>query len=429
MAMAPHRTDARAPRTAPEIAGRVTIASIAAGGDGVGRADGRVLFVPRTAPGDVADVTFRADPAARFAHARLARLVAPGGSRVAAECPHYDRDDCGGCQLQHLTYAAQLAAKAAIISDAFLRIGKRPLAAPPEVRPSPGQWRYRRKLSLHLRHDGTRLVGGLHPYHDASAVFPLDDCRITSSAVNAASREVVAAGDLLPPAHELRATVREADGGVTLLVEGGTSWRDPAALLVRVPALVAIWWQPHQGARRLVADRRPGDEPGASFVQVNAAMAAEMRAHVVSRVLTWAPATVVDCYAGAGDTALDLAARGVHVTAIELDADAARFCAARLPAGSRSVTARVEAELPRALPADAVIVNPPREGLQAPVTRALDAEHGRTRAVLYVSCNPATLARDVARLPHWRVASCVAFDMFPQTAHVETVCELVPGES
>lgn len=427
MSIAPRRGPARPrPRAEPEVTSRVTITGIAAGGDGVGRADGRVLFVPRTAPGDLAEVRFSTGPAARFAHARLLRVLEAGPSRVEPECPHYRRDDCGGCQLQHLAYEAQLEAKAAIIADAFERIAKRPLPAPPDVRRSPAPWRYRRKISLHLRHEGGRVVGGLHPWHDPSAVFSLDDCRIASPAVNAACRDVVAAADALPAAPGLRATVREAEGGVTLVIEGGTAWRDPAALLGRVPSLVAVWWQPHEGRRRLVADRRPADEPGASFVQVNAAVAADLRAHAVERLLAHAPATVVDAYAGSGETALAIAARGVRVTAIELDADAARFCGARLPAGSRSISARVEAELPRSLPADAVLLNPPREGLQARVTRALDAEHGRARAIVYVSCNPATLARDVARLPHWRVASCMAFDMFPQTAHVETMCELVP---
>ena len=405
---------------------RVEITSIAAGGDGVGRADGRVLFVPRTAPGDIARVRYRAETSARFAHARLAGLDQAGAARVTPPCPHYVRDDCGGCQLQHLAYEAQLAAKAAIIHDAFARIAKRPLGAPVVVQPSPEPWRYRRKISLHLRRIEGGVVAGLHPYHDPSSVFALQDCQITSTAVNQACREIVAAADLLPHSPGLRATVREVARGVSLVIEGGTQWRVPAALLDRVPSLQAIWWQPHDAGRRLVADRRGDQEPGASFVQVNAVVAAALRAHVVARALALAPAHASDAYAGAGETALALAEQGVRVTAIELDRDASRYCAARLPAGSRSVTARVEDELPRALPADVVIVNPPREGVQSPVTSALNAAAGTARAIIYISCNPATLARDVARLPAWRVAECPAFDMFPHTAHVETVCVLVP---
>jgi tRNA/tmRNA/rRNA uracil-C5-methylase (TrmA/RlmC/RlmD family) len=86
----------------------------------------------------------------------------------------------------------------------------------------------------------------------------------------------------------------------------------------------------------------------------------------------------------------------------------------------------VEDALPSALPADVVVLNPPRKGVDERVTTELQERASDTRAIVYVSCNPATLARDLARLPRWRIASLISFDMFPQTAHVETVCELIP---
>ncbi|HEY0243520.1 MAG TPA: hypothetical protein VGC52_12725, partial [Gemmatimonadaceae bacterium] len=138
------------------------------------------------------------------------------------------------------------------------------------------------------------------------------------------------------------------------------------------------------------------------------------------------PQNIVDAYSGAGDTAIRLARAGAKVTAIELDSDAARWCALHLPEGSVSLRARVEEVLPKVLPADAVVLNPPRAGTDSRVTEALEQVSVKPRVVVYVSCNPATLARDIARLPGYRVASIVPFDMFPQTAHVETVCELVP---
>jgi 23S rRNA (uracil1939-C5)-methyltransferase len=136
---------------------------------------------------------------------------------------------------------------------------------------------------------------------------------------------------------------------------------------------------------------------------------------------------VIDAYAGGGDTAIPLAADGVAVTAIELDRDAVTGFAGRLVPPSRAIVGRVEDHLSRALPADVVILNPPRAGVDARVTTALESATAPPRAIVYVSCDPATLARDVARLPRYRVADVRAFDMFPQTAHVETVCELVPS--
>jgi 23S rRNA (uracil1939-C5)-methyltransferase len=161
-------------------------------------------------------------------------------------------------------------------------------------------------------------------------------------------------------------------------------------------------------------------------VQVNARVAAALREHVLERVRAHGPARVIDAYAGMGDTALPLAAEGRTVVAIELDAEAVARFRERLPAPSAAIAGRVEDHLPAALPADVVLLNPPRAGVDARVTAALEAAATPPRAVVYVSCDPATLARDVARMPRYRVASLRAYDMFPQTAHVETVCELVP---
>ena len=94
---------------------------------------------------------------------------------------------------------------------------------------------------------------------------------------------------------------------------------------------------------------------------------------------------------------------------------------------ARAIQARVEDALPAVLPADLVLLNPPRAGLDGRVTETLEKEAGHVSSVIYVSCNPATLARDLSRLPSYAIESVRAFDMFPQTAHVETVCELKPA--
>ena len=170
----------------------------------------------------------------------------------------------------------------------------------------------------------------------------------------------------------------------------------------------------------------PPATPAASFAQVNAKVAVNLRNHVMTTVSAHSPKVLVDAYSGAGDTAIAFAKSGMKVTAIELDGDAARWCALHLPEGSVSIRARVEEALPKALPADAVVLNPPRAGADVMVTDVLQNTPVKPKVITYVSCNPATLARDVARLPGYRIASIVPFDMFPQTAHVETVCELVP---
>jgi 23S rRNA (uracil1939-C5)-methyltransferase len=210
------------------------------------------------------------------------------------------------------------------------------------------------------------------------------------------------------------------------VLEGGQRWERSAELFDRAPALAAIWWIAEGGRRRLLHSRGAEQPPGASFAQVNADVAAELRLHVIERVLSHSPALVIDAYAGLGDVAIALAGRGIRVTAIEMDRDASAWTAARLTSESRALAGRVEDRLPEALPADVLLLNPPRAGVEERVTRLLEETAPRPRAVIYVSCDPATLARDLRRLPGYRVVSLVAFDMFPQTAHVETVCELAP---
>jgi len=402
------------------------VESIAAGGDGVARSDGLVVFTPRTAVGDrvVASVAVKG----RMARGAVLSVERRGADRVDPECAHYEGDRCGGCQLQHISVGAQREAKRRIISDTLRRIGKREVE-PPEIRAGANAWRYRRKLTLALRRVGGAWIGGLHAFDDPAHVFALNDCRISDERVMAVWREILAAQAHLPAAAQLRGSVRlfdAATGRAAFVIEGGREWPQAEAFFETVPSIAALWWVPENGARRLLGDRRKAGEPGASFAQVNPEVAAKLEAFVVESVMTHAPLTVVDAYSGSGDVAVALAGRGARVIAIELDREASAWAASRLPAGSRAVTARVEDALRNTLPADVVILNPPRAGVDARVTAVLANAAPAPRAIVYVSCDPATLARDLSRLPDWKIARVTAFDMFPQTAHVETVVELVP---
>jgi 23S rRNA (uracil1939-C5)-methyltransferase len=319
----------------------------------------------------------------------------------------------------------QLSAKRIIIQDSLQRIGKRALDVPPIVR-SPKEWRYRNKLTLAMRRRGARWIAGLHPYDDPARVFPLSDCPITDSLVVATWREIMNADASLPDAIELRGSVRKTSDGATFVLSGGRRWSEWERFADAAPSVAALWWEPVEEERRLLFDKRSDRAPSASFAQVNAEMAEILREYVVTRVLDYEPHTVVDAYSGAGHAAIELAQKGVAVTAIELDRDASKWAAEKLAPPSRSITARVEDALPGVLPADVVILNPPRAGVDERVTTTLELEVEHLRAVVYVSCNPATLARDLARMPSYEIETLQAFDMFPQTAHVETVCVLRP---
>jgi 23S rRNA (uracil1939-C5)-methyltransferase len=268
---------------------------------------------------------------------------------------------------------------------------------------------------------------GLHKYDDPSRIFALNDCPITDRRVVATWRDIMRRSECFPGSQSLRGSVRITAEGPVFTLIGSMRFQKATEFFDSLPDLAALWWENDEGVRRLLHDRRSHRAASASFAQINEAVAKELRSYVVERVLSRTPATVVDAYAGTGDTAAAIAERGVAVTAIELDSEAERWCRSRLPESSRSIHGRVEDVLEETLPADSLILNPPRAGVDSRVTDVLEAASMQPQSIVYVSCNPATLARDLSRLPSYRIDSIVTFDMFPQTAHVETVCELVPA--
>lgn len=411
---------------------------IAAGGRAVARLqDGRVCFVPRAAPGDLLDVEVTRDRGS-WTEGRIVRVREPGPGRRDAPCPYYDR--CGGCSLQHLEPAAQLSAKAGIVADALRRLGRWDAAAP-EVVASPREWRYRTRMTFTLRRlAGGRVVAGLYRLDARGRVLDVDArCLLPRAPIASAWGALRAAwGDgagRLPPGRELRLTLRLTDEErVVLVVEGGAAGGEPGVLVDAVPAISAVWHRPRgaRRARRIAGGGtgpgpHEGEEPGAfegahAFSQVNPEAAALLAVHVRDVVDAGPGERVVDAYAGDGVFGRAAARAGARVVAIERDPEAVRRGRGLGP----EVDFRegpVEALLGGALPADAAIVNPPRAGLTREVVEVL-RERPPARLV-YVSCDPATLARDIARLaPSFRARSARAFDLFPQTARVETVVEL-----
>jgi 23S rRNA (uracil1939-C5)-methyltransferase len=404
----------------------VSITRLSAGGDGVGRLpDGMVVFVPRTAPGDEAEIEI-VERRKRHAHGRLLRLARPGPARVEPECPHYTADRCGGCQLQHLTLPAQREAKAAIVGDALRRIGRREVPNP-ELVPSPTPWRYRAKITLAVA--GERI--GLHRYDAPGMVFALDDCRITREPLTRLWSAVREHRALLPPTLEDVVLREDRGGGLHVVVGGGGEPWDAAPLAAAAGAEgVAYWWRPQGGAARVVAGARTGF-PALAFEQVNRELGARIRHDAVGELGDVSGKVVWDLYGGVGDAARLLAAGGARLFSVDRDRAAIEW--ARGQAGSGEGIAwfegLVEESLHRLPEPDAVLVNPPRTGLVARVSAALQA-WGESRPgarLCYVSCDPATLARDLARLPGFTLARVRAYDLFPHTSHVETLAVLQAG--
>jgi 23S rRNA (uracil1939-C5)-methyltransferase len=403
----------------------VRILRLAIGGDGVGKLDdGRTVFVPRTAPGDLVELTALRQYK-RFARARLGRLLEPSPDRVEPRCPHYVHDECGGCQLQHLESGAQREARRGFVGDSLRRLARRDVPDPPIV-PADREYDYRTKITLAVSADGRQI--GLHRYDRADQLFELEWCHITVPELMELWQALRRLRPLLPPRLSAIVLRSDREGGRHVLFRstGGEVWGGGARLhaeLRRLGQPATIWWQPHDGVPRAVAGAGEAF-PATVFEQVHPAMGDRVRAYAIDALGAVGDRHVWDLYAGIGETTLVLARAGASVESVESDRRAVAEAEARGPAARRHA-ARVEHVLGELRPPDLVITNPPRTGMDARVTEAL--ERLRPERIVYVSCDPATLARDLTRLPSFRVADVRAFDLFPQTAHVETVVVLERG--
>jgi len=403
----------------------VRIREIAAGGDGVGTLDdGRTVFVPRTAPGDLVELAgLRLHK--RFARAHVGRIVEPGPGRVEPRCHHYVHDQCGGCQLQHLDDATQRAARAGIVGAAIRRLAKRDLPDP-EIEAAPQGWGYRARITLAVQAGGRRI--GFHPHDRPGEVFDLRRCEIAAEPLQrlwAAVRELRS----MLPAGLVHIGLRvDREGGLHLVLEPRetTVWNGADRLHVeldRKGIAATIWWDPPGGAPRTLAG---ADEafPATVFEQVNPAMGDRVRAWALEQVGDPSGRHAWDLYAGIGETTRALLARGATVESVESDRRAVALGERRGPAaGVVRHAGRVEDLITRLRQADLVITNPPRVGMDEGAVRGIVA--ASPARIVYISCDPATLSRDLVRIgERYRVAALRAFDLFPQTAHVETVTVL-----
>ena len=426
----------------------VSIDRMSYGSAAVGRlADGKTVFVEGAVPGDVAEVeVVEAKP--RFARATVARLVESSPDRVAPPCAA----GCGGCSWAPMAYPAQLAAKRANVADALVRTGRvDPVRAEEIVAPcvpSKREWGYRNKLELACGADGAgRLVLGMRPEGSAEVV-PLEACPLANRLIEKAPKALRGALRFLSGNEDLgifrvgvRGSLRTKDVEVALWTAPGPFPRAAAAKtlaqackntsLVRVVAepgrarkvkkVEAIagkgcWEEELAGARFLTS--------APSFFQVNTAQAERLVALVQEGLELEEGDYVADLYAGGGTFSVPLAAAGADVVAVESAGSSVRDLrrnAERAGVDIEVIGGDTARELPELGDLDALVVDPPRAGLAEGVVDSIAA--AAPRRVAYVSCDPATWARDVARFEAagYRLARATPVDLFPQTYHVEVV--------
>lgn len=399
----------------PDATLHLTIDDVAYGGSGVGRHDGQVVFVPFTLPGERVEARL-VRRAARYAMAAPVAVGDPSPQRVAPPCPYYGA--CGGCQYQHVAYPFQLTLKRKQVTDLLRRIGGLSVPAVEAVVASPHPYGYRNKITLHGP-GSPAFLGG-----DGKTRVAILACPLALPAINdlmARERPMCLA------AHEewiIRCNAQGETRSLRVRREHASMRRRRAETPAPAPADAPI-------TERLLG--RVFEIPLASFFQVNREVCAALLEQVRARLAADPCEVLIDAHCGVGVMVLslaDLVRRGVGIETDERAIQAARRNAvAQQSRHCRFVEGAVEHRLEGVLESVAaartcVVLDPPRAGCAPSVLQTL--LRWRPRLLLYVSCEPPILARDLKILTHggYRLTRVTPFDMFPQTARLEVVAEL-----
>jgi len=390
------------PRTPLEL----TLEGFAAGGKALAHApDGRIVFVERGIPGErvIAEIT-RED--ASYIEAATVAVLDASPQRVEPKCEYFGV--CGGCQLQHIAYPEQLRLKTEIVREQLRRIGHFEDAPLQPMLGMDNPWGYRNHLRFTVRRDGD--VGFMQ--HGTHRFLRIDDCKIAHPRVNKVLRDVQGA-----TMQTTALSVRMGEATGDILIQPKLRWRPNRSR--RLQSGQQTYTEALHGTRFRISSP--------AFFQVNTRQAERMADLVVARVTEARPRVVVDAYAGVGTFAALLAPVVPEVVTIEWSAAAggdAEVNLGRLDNVHR-VVGSVEDHLPGLQPTpDVVVVDPPRAGLQPTVVEAILAS--RARRLVYVSCDPATLARDLRMFVDggFALVDVQPLDMFPHTQHIECVTVL-----
>lgn len=398
----------------------ITLTSLVYGGEALGRLpDGRAVFVPYALPGERIAIRLTEEKK-RYAKAELLEVLQPAPERVPPRCRHFGV--CGGCHYQHMSYDAQLKAKRDILAEQLERIGG--ISHPPvrPTLPSPQAWYYRNYVQFHLTPQGT--LG----YHraDSEVVIPISECHLPEALIN----EVWPNLDFeaIPGLERIGLRVG-TDEALQLILE--SSQPEPPQIQVEELPISVVHLSPagslvlvgSEWLEMQVLGRRFRVSAG-SFFQVNTPMAEAMVNYVLEHLPRGLNLTALELYCGVGLFSAFLAPRCARLVCIEASEYACSDFLYNLHEFDH--VALYQAPVEEALPhidiqPDFVLMDPPRSGLGASVIdRLIQMKASR---LIYVSCDPATLARDARGLVKggYVLKEITPFDLFPQTYHIESL--------
>jgi 23S rRNA (uracil1939-C5)-methyltransferase len=381
--------------------------------------DGRAVFVPLAIPGETARIRLVEEKRAHV-RAELLDVLEPSPMRLSAPCRHFGR--CGGCHYQHLPYPEQLAIKTAILREQLERLGG--LVSPPVAPcvPSPNAFHYRNHIQFHLTAQGKL---GFYQM-DGKEVFPVEECLLPEESLSAiwpqldfeAMPEIERIGLRLGAEDELQLILESQD-----LHPPEISVEELSISVAHLSTAGSLVLAGSPSVTMEVAGRAFRVSAG-SFFQVNTAMAAAMIEHVLSNLRLSQDLVALDVYCGVGLFSAFLAPRLGRLIGIESSPSACDDFVENLDEFEN--VALYEAPAEQALPSlevkpDLVLVDPPRAGLDRRVLDGILA--GGVPVLVYISCDPATLARDARRLIEggYSLIKITPFDLFPQTYHIESI--------
>ena len=404
------------------------IESIAFGGTGIVRYGGQVVFVANTVQGE--EISARVyETKKNFARAQLIKINKSSPYRQIAECKYFSV--CGGCQLQHIDYKEQLRVKRRFVLDALIRVGRFDKPQVELIQASSQFFSYRRHIRLHFNksHIGYMAADGQEIINiDTCAIFDQENLRLFL-----ALRGLI--GELKSPGQLSLFKGNSSSYVVLFELKRMPTQKIMNDALKNVPELNGIVWRtPHEfkntGDCQLefeIDGLKINYSPHA-FVQGHAEQSANLYRQLSEQMKKFKPERVLDLYCGIGATSLLIARDGVRVFGVESNPEAIRL--ARHNATTNSIgnlewaMADVDTVIDKILLSfrpDAIVLNPPRTGLSGKVLSALLAY--KPKIIFYISCMPATLARDLAKLSQngYALEYCQPYDMFPQTTHVESL--------
>ncbi len=408
-----------------------TVTGITHNGEGVGRLDGQAVFIPYAIPGETVEVEIR-ERKRNYLRAQLLEVVSASPDRAEAPCPYYYR--CGGCAYQHMNYSRQLELKRQVVKDNLARIGGLDV----EVEPVSGMgnpWRYRNKVEWQVARDSSGYRMGYH-IQDSHQLIPIDSCLLISLAMDALSRYLHKRLEDLGLPDSCRITVRQSsvNGDLMLVFEGTRTGKANVQQLTDFPGLSSIH-SAYQGrmihthGRSSLAERLAGinyEVSPLAFFQVNHQQA-ELLVDVVQQFAQLGPEdTVLEGYCGIGSITLPLARVAGRIVGVESYLGAVQDARENARRNNINNCEFIAGACEKVIPGlkerfAVVILDPPRAGCKKEVIEAVIKT--APQRIIYVSCNPGTLARDLKIFCRdgFTVRKVQPIDMFPQTHHVETV--------